>query len=1067
MGERLSEWGAGRLSGAAGAHISYLRIIPMDEIKQELSLDAGQALATLRKLDEQFANFEKRLKSTAQTLGQYSSKGKDLAKGLDTQNKGLKQSAQQVQRLTVDWKTMVRIVTTQAIVRALSTLRNAIKASVGDAADFAKRIAEIGTISDESAKLISSSVLDMSDQFSVALDTMAEAKYQVISNSFAGVAEQVDVLNAALKFSKVAVTEADASVNLITGTLNAFGKGSSEAADVAAALFETIRLGRTRGAELANSLGQVLPVASELGAELSEVLAALSATTTQGQKTTRATTALRSLFTGLVKPSEEMAKTLKQMGYESGQALIKAEGLGGALKKLREEAGGTVESMGRLWPNVRGLTSALALSSSAAEKYANDLAQIESAARATLDRKYGEVMSTSVQQVQRDLNRLRNFFVSDFGATILESTNQVLQWTGGADNAIRMLESFSGPATVAVAGLGAMGLAMGAASIRAKLLAADMGLLSKSVGVLGGALAAYAVGDYLGRSLHDWITQHDRMIQDSNQRIIEFRASKVAAEHQLEEKKLRDILRLERQHLADQRKLYFQRVDDLQVVNATLLQDTSYYLSQVVTKHRRALSEIERAYQEAGKNILQSDQRIQTAQDQLDDAMFKQRLDRMSESERARAKETRALILASEAASKLARGEEDALKQFDRARSLTDNARILAAILDKQVTAEKEYQRVQRRTAKNSQEQAKAASDQLQTMEGLKRSILEGFKAGDLEGAGKALKEFLELGGEGLALEKLRITEDAFVSLHKQLDDAAQDFVLPVRLKLEGILPDFDFDPSNLDQAYDALLQKQKEGLEIDARRKRAADELAGANRRAAEALKQIEPRTEVSTLRRIGDVLLGGKQMTGQKLAADETALAVNKLRESFVQMSQSAISQEGVKQLAAQLAAVQKHLSPIELTHYSEALSALDLKAKSISQLELIGKGNLTAVRQFADEMSRAADEAARVKQGLSAGGPVYHAAGGPMGTDTVPAWLSPGEFVVNAKASRQFASQLIAMNSGAKPIYREAGGIVNNDNSVTVGDVNIQGQTQPIGPRDIARAIDRERRKRTIRQ
>lgn len=54
----------------------------------------------------------------------------------------------------------------------------------------------------------------------------------------------------------------------------------------------------------------------------------------------------------------------------------------------------------------------------------------------------------------------------------------------------------------------------------------------------------------------------------------------------------------------------------------------------------------------------------------------------------------------------------------------------------------------------------------------------------------------------------------------------------------------------------------------------------------------------------------------------------------------------------------------------------------------------------------------------------GAAHFAQGGPVGTDTVPAWLTPGEFVVNAQSANQFLPQLQAMN---KPQYLEPGGPV----------------------------------------
>jgi len=86
------------------------------------------------------------------------------------------------------------------------------------------------------------------------------------------------------------------------------------------------------------------------------------------------------------------------------------------------------------------------------------------------------------------------------------------------------------------------------------------------------------------------------------------------------------------------------------------------------------------------------------------------------------------------------------------------------------------------------------------------------------------------------------------------------------------------------------------------------------------------------------------------------------------------------------------------------------------------------------------------------------IHRAAGGPVGTDTVPAWLSPGEFVVNATSARRFASQLVAMNSGT-PVYRDSGGIVNT----TIGDIVVNAAPRPMQTgREVLTAIRRELRR-----
>jgi hypothetical protein len=57
-----------------------------------------------------------------------------------------------------------------------------------------------------------------------------------------------------------------------------------------------------------------------------------------------------------------------------------------------------------------------------------------------------------------------------------------------------------------------------------------------------------------------------------------------------------------------------------------------------------------------------------------------------------------------------------------------------------------------------------------------------------------------------------------------------------------------------------------------------------------------------------------------------------------------------------------------------------------------------------------------------GLAAGGSVFK----PRGTDTVPAMLTPGEFIVNAASARANAEVLHSINEARGPLYRAAGGL-----------------------------------------
>ena len=94
----------------------------------------------------------------------------------------------------------------------------------------------------------------------------------------------------------------------------------------------------------------------------------------------------------------------------------------------------------------------------------------------------------------------------------------------------------------------------------------------------------------------------------------------------------------------------------------------------------------------------------------------------------------------------------------------------------------------------------------------------------------------------------------------------------------------------------------------------------------------------------------------------------------------------------------------------------------------------------------------------------GPLGRAAGGdvPGSTDTVPAMLTPGEFVMNATSARKFHTQLVAMNAGIQPF--QSGGDV-----TTIGDININMSSSGNESYDvtkIGKLLQRQIRRKTLR-
>jgi len=170
----------------------------------------------------------------------------------------------------------------------------------------------------------------------------------------------------------------------------------------------------------------------------------------------------------------------------------------------------------------------------------------------------------------------------------------------------------------------------------------------------------------------------------------------------------------------------------------------------------------------------------------------------------------------------------------------------------------------------------------------------------------------------------------------------------------------------------------------------------------------------------------------------------------------------------IAASLAATKSNLSPKAQKILSDAAKA---EAARLAALE----------KQNAQYAARAAGMAARYG-GMSYGGmvPRYMATGGKaIGSDTVPAMLTPGEFVMNKGATKAFGPTLAAMNSSkfpsmlkgglVTPIYQtssnnimapsnmsNSSSVNNNSSSVYNYNVGINVSGSNLNPQDIARAV-----------
>jgi TP901 family phage tail tape measure protein len=238
-------------------------------------------------------------------------------------------------------------------------------ASVREAAQFETSFAKIqglvGVTADEIGEL-EDAARRLGPQFGVSANEAAEALFFITSAGLRG-AGATEVLEASLKGAAIGLGDTKTIADLATSAVNAYGEstlGGAEAVDV---LAEAVRLGKLAPEELAGSMGQVLPLASNLGVRFDEVGAAMAGMSKTGTDASTAATQLRQILATIAKPTAEADRALADMGLsaEGLREQIKDEGLFATLETLTDAFDGNIEATTEVFGNIRALSGVLDL----------------------------------------------------------------------------------------------------------------------------------------------------------------------------------------------------------------------------------------------------------------------------------------------------------------------------------------------------------------------------------------------------------------------------------------------------------------------------------------------------------------------------------------------------------------------------------------------------------------------------------------------------------------------------------------------------------------------------------
>ena len=345
-------------------------------------------------------------------------------------------AAKSSQNFLITWQSFARLLTIQLLHQAISQLSQAIKKGTEDAMEYQLRIAEIQTISQNSA--ISTAdwakgLEKVSNSFGFDLLDTAEGAYQALSNQVVKGTETFKFMATAQKLAATTVATTAQSVEALSSVINAYGMSAADAEAISAKLFVAINLGRFRMQDLSGSLGQITVMGKQMGASFDELMAGMIGLTRQGMTWANAMTQMRGIMNQLLKPSDALKTAYKELGVASGEEAVRTYTLFGLLDKLAEKARGSSTALAAEFRNMRGLLGVLATTGQAHGAVTEALTRLTNATE-----EYGTAveitMATDARVIKKELANIRNYFVNELGTNVLKTIAEISVKFGGLKN---------------------------------------------------------------------------------------------------------------------------------------------------------------------------------------------------------------------------------------------------------------------------------------------------------------------------------------------------------------------------------------------------------------------------------------------------------------------------------------------------------------------------------------------------------------------------------------------------------------------------------------------------------
>lgn len=362
------------------------------------------------------------------------------------------------------------------------------------AGDFEESVKKVSTISEAAVipiKEMRGEILELSDDIGVAATEVSESVYQAISAT-EDTANAIDYVRVSAKAGIGGFADTATAIDGLTTIMNAYGlKGSKAMEAVSDQMLTAQNVGKTTFGEIANGIGDVIPLAASLDLSTKDLFASIATLTKNGIKTNKSITGLKSAYSNILKPTKDAIDISNRLGIEFNASHLRSVGWAKFIEEVGEKTNGNTESMAKLFGSVEALNSVTVLATTGSEDFAKALDSMENSAGAT--NKAFEIMDEGGLDTFEDtLNSTKNLGI-ELGTKLLPIFNKFLEKINELVSKFKNLDGATQETILKIAGLG---IVIGPVlSVGGKLVSGTGtliklgGSLAKTIGSVSGVMA--------------------------------------------------------------------------------------------------------------------------------------------------------------------------------------------------------------------------------------------------------------------------------------------------------------------------------------------------------------------------------------------------------------------------------------------------------------------------------------------------------------------------------------------------------------------------------------------------